>query len=383
MVLAVVAPRLPTRNTDFDLYYSTTRAFFVSGVDPYDAGCIVKHIGFNYPPLSLAMFRPFLLLARVPAHLAFIGLSYLLLPLVAELVRRTCSPALPRRSLLALTLSAVVCVVGPQFENIAMGNVNALVLVACLGFVVLVERDRPIAGGLVLSLGCWLKVFPALLALVALRDPRYRRALLGVALGGVLVPLLFLPIVPPSLYVRYFRDVLPSLSRVTAAEILNASIPGVVARAHLTSFAALRGDECFAIPVAERAILDGVVCAVVAWLALVYLRRGGAERRVTAIVVVMAITPLVLPLGWGYTYVLAVPLLWRGLAIGLERGGLRFVAAAAALLALYVPSWTFFGALSRAPLFVAELVYARHPLAVVLLVALVSGAPTRPAGILD
>jgi hypothetical protein len=295
------------------------------------------------------------------------------------LIRAQFTPSVPRRSLPALVLLALTVVIGPQFQNITFGQVNVVVLICCVGYWRLTEQDRPVLGGVLLSLGCWLKVFPALLAVVALRDPRYRRALLGLMLGGVVVPLALLPVVPPALYLRYFGAVLPTLSQLTSGQLLNMSIPAVIVRAHMTSMTELLGDEMFPMPLDERVLLAVPVVLMTSWLALVYLRRGTPERRATAAAVVMAIIPVVVPLGWGYTYVLALPLLWLGLVVGLEHGGWWFAVAMTALLAMYAPSHTIFGFLEHYPLTIAKIVYARYPIAVMALVVLALVAPRRSA----
>jgi alpha-1,2-mannosyltransferase len=354
---------------DFGFYYQAARTFFTEGGDPYDDAAIRSHHGFNYPPPSLAFFLPFLAVPPGVAFLVFIALSYCVLPFCAGLVRRAVTPEVPPGSPQALLLLALTVVIGPQFQNVTFGQVNTLALLCCLGYVRLVERERPILGGFVLSLGCWLKVFPALLAFVALRDARYRRALLGVALGGVLVPILLSHLVPLPVYVRYFREVLPTLSELTTGQILNASIPAVVARAHMTTHAELLGDEMFAVAPLERALLTGATLALVAGLALVYLRRSTPERRATAAAIVLAAIPLVVPLGWGYTYILALPLLWLVLSRGLEAGGWRLALALAALLALFVPSHTVFP-LTGMPVLIAQFVYARYPVAALVMMAL-------------
>lgn len=356
---------------DFGFYYQAAETFFRGGGDPYDDVAIRNHHGFNYPPPSLVFFLPFLAVPPGVAFLAFIALSYALLPFAAGLIRRTVTPVTSGdvSAETPLLLLALIVVIGPQFQNVTFGQVNTLALLCCLGYVRLVERDRPVLGGLVLSLGCWLKVFPALLAFVALRDARYRRALAGVALGGVLVPLLLLPLVPPWVYVRYFREVLPTLSELTTGQILNASIPAVLARARMDSHAEILGDEMFAVPPLERTLLGVATLAVVAALAFGYLRRSTPERRATAAVVVMALIPLVVPLGWGYTYILALPLLWLVLAHALADGGWRLAAALAALLALHAPSHTVFP-VTGMPVLIAQFVYARYPVAVLVLMML-------------
>jgi hypothetical protein len=179
-------------------------------------------------------------------------------------------------------------------------------------------------GGAALALGVWLKLYPAVLAVFALRR-RSWPALGGLAVAFVAVPLVLLPVVPLSLYREYAVEVLGSVAGVTVPATLNVGLPVVVERWWLPPEGLLSNTSvpagAAASAVAAGALVAGVAASATAWA------RGWPTER--AAFAVLATIPVASLFGWEYTFVLALPAVLALLVASRRRPvGVRMVAVA-------------------------------------------------------
>ncbi|MCC6465719.1 MAG: DUF2029 domain-containing protein [Planctomycetes bacterium] len=147
---------------------------------------------YIYPP-PLAVF--FGALAWLPRTAALVVWECVLwaamagsLALAASLARPHLAGRLPM-----FLLPAALVVAGPFFADVFKSNVNSLVLFSSLAGLWLVERRRPLSGGMALAGAAFLKVIPVVL-LAWLVMNRQWRALAGWALGALIcvhLPLLW------------------------------------------------------------------------------------------------------------------------------------------------------------------------------------------------
>lgn len=288
--------------TDFSYYYEAAQRFVADPLalypDPY---------GFMYPPPSVLLFLPFLALPTPAAFTVMVVLNAVLSAVAVLLALRFWEQHRDER--VAAPLKATLLLVGlasaAVFQNLKYGQVNVLVLMVGLGFLGLLARERPVWAGLVLAAGFWLKLYPLVLAPLALRREQGAPCALGLGIGLVVLPVLLLPVVPLGLYEQYVFELMPYWGGVTNMHALNQSVVGVLERLHLPLEAFLLSRDT---PVhAPTQVVNTVVAAVLlGGFAGAYLLRR--LPRVAAGFGMLAALPVISALGWEHTYVLALPL---------------------------------------------------------------------------
>jgi len=369
LVMLVLRPLLGNPNaiqTDFHYYYDAARRFTANRLRLYQLSDDVI-AGFAYPPPAIV---PFMWLARWPlgtALLAWTIISYLMILVASQQwlkYLRANGHVIDRSTAIAVGLVAFA--MGPTYMNAIFGQVNAFVLVSCVVFV----RLAPMAmfeAGLVLALGSWLKIYPAFLAVIGIWDRSTWRAIGWTAFAGIVIVIVLLPIVPWSVYRTFFLDVLPARADKTAIHVVNQSLVAFLERFRYPSaeFLNWTGHESVSVPVAARA-LNWVFAAAVA--ATVALRHSSRDLKAASLIALIAV---IAPLGWGHTYLLALPLIVvRLLSV---RDASTTVAAMIFLSvgAMMIPAGRHLP-LDAAPDWLQNLVYSRYLLATVTLMLISS-----------
>jgi hypothetical protein len=224
-----------------DVYYHAALSA-LSGGDFYLAPAAQP--GFRYPPVVVLAFLPHALLGspaiayalQITLSLAAaVGLTVLTIRVIE---RAGVSLSRPDRLLVGAYLLASVTVT----TNLVMGQVNHFLALAIAGGVVLVERDRGVAGGIALGLAALVKLFPALVGVWLLRRRAWRAiaAATVTGLGGLAVGLaLFGPDVSATFVSEILRGELsvasfpdgpdPTEPYVTIRRQLTALAPGLPA----------------------------------------------------------------------------------------------------------------------------------------------------------
>ncbi|MCH8031798.1 MAG: DUF2029 domain-containing protein, partial [Bacteroidetes bacterium] len=292
-----------------EVEYAGDFLFYVEGTQRFLADPATLYAGSNflYPPPSLLLFVP---LVQLPVAWGYTVLALLnavalavSVGLFIHLYERSSGARMDGWSRGALF--AVAFVSAPFFQTVKMGQVNGLVLLAGLAFLVLLPR-RPMAAAGVLTLGFWLKLYPLVLAVLGLMNVRRGRLALGFALGLLVFPLLLLPLFSTGLYADYAEFVVSSgnLSNVAA---MNQGLPAVLTRLTLPpeAFTTYTGHSIGFLP---RVVTIAV--GLGAGLALVGAYVRGRLSLAEAGVGLLALLPLVSVLGWEHTYILALPLVW-------------------------------------------------------------------------
>lgn len=367
---------------DFAVYYQAAQDL-LQGLPVYEAA-VSSPNGFLYPPVSLGFFVLFTPFPPVVAYALFAVIVYGSTALAAWLfmrqVGKTRGIAIPPVMMLAGLLFALGF--APTYSNVASGQVNTLVLLLCVLFLILIER-RPAFSGVLLGVAAWIKVYPALLGVFVLVHPRYRRVMVGLAGIFVAAPLALAWFIPLSLYRQYFLDILPQVSSIGTVHIMNQSVTAAVQRFMRPLGSAFGWDLYTLSPMARWASMLAIgagAAAVVLWL-----RRDLDRRKPTAFAVLLAMIPMLVSIGWGYTYVLVLPLV---LLILLSAGecGWRWQLTALALVAGFMlPAYSELQIVNRLPEPLAQIFYARYALAtlamVVAVFALQRGAALTPGTI--
>jgi hypothetical protein len=284
---------------DFVYYFRAGLRFRVDPATLYDEE------NFLYPPPTGVLFAAASWLPIAWGYVVFGAFTVAALAVCLRLVEALL-PERPagwaRAAWWAIGLASA-----PALQNVKFGQVNVYVLLAALVFVRAVSapeaRARALAlGGAALALGAWLKLYPIVLAVFALRR-RTWPALAGLAAGLVAVPVVVSGAVPPSLYQTFVVDVLGGLSRAATAAALNAGLPAAVERLRLPP-GALALYRPAALGAAAEATAFVVLAGGIAATALAWARGWPAGPAAFA---ALAVLPVASTLGWEYTFVLALP----------------------------------------------------------------------------
>lgn len=351
--------------SDFAIFHHAAVAFAANRSALYDSASAQSLQGFIYPPPAIVALLP---LARFDLGTAF--LLYTTAQVVALLFafalwvgmagRRR--PVRDRIALIALAMAS-----GPVVD-LRLGQIDGFILALAVLALHLFRRHPGPAGAL-LAIGCWVKIYPVLLLAPALAHANRRRLLAGFAAAALAIPALAMTIVPLVHFRGYFLTLLPAMSGRTIVNIYNQSLFAVFARTQTTHVAALTSYDVAIVPGLRRAAIYGAALlgiAAIMWR----VRRGAAEGCYVA-AWCLATIPLISPLGWGHTYVYALPLALLVILSALDRG--QWAAAAMAslgLLVVVIPATHRFGFLEAAPEPVWQLVYARYALLTIAAMAL-------------
>lgn len=342
--------------TDFHYYYDAALRFSANRAELYRSSDDVI-AGFAYPPPAIV---PFMWLTRWSLGGALVVMSVtsyvVLLAVVAAWAAhlRRCGWRFTARTQWLATL--IVVALGPVYMNAIFGQVNVFVLASGVGFVVLAPSFA-VAAGAALALGILLKIYPALLSLMAAWDRTSRRALIwSMIVAAAIVTLLF-TIVPASTYTAYL-DVLRSRGNSTAIHITNQSLVAFVERMSRppAQFLNWTGEQAVTVGATAHVVNWMVVAAVVALLAL----RARQGRTLASAAGMIALIAIAAPLGWGHTYVMIVPLMMAHAIAMTETSFSRALMIALCALGLMIPATRQFAAVGAAPSLLQNLFYSRY-----------------------
>jgi alpha-1,2-mannosyltransferase len=289
---------------DYFHYHKALGRFFANPHSLYLASSKITQIGFLYPPLSVLFFMPFY---RLPMRYAYILCGAIIYAttaaagyLVAKLYERTSGETLSADWKAAIIFISIGFT--PTMHNAIFGQVNSIVLLLCLGYIWMVLERMEFVAGLVLAAAIWLKLYPVLMLLLVLHDRRYWRSVPGLVCGLALPPLFFSRYIPLFLYKQYFLEFLPEMSSRTILHAMNQSLPATLSRMHL-GIAAYESWKAVKITFFDRQI-NNVFFAML--LLLLFKIRG--TRGLVFEAAVCGVIPWVIGLGWGYTYLMVLPL---------------------------------------------------------------------------
>ena len=356
--------------TDFHYYYDAA-VRFRSNPDRLYALTDDVIAGFAYPPPAIV---PFIWLSKWPlgtALLAFTVTSYLVL--FASLQQwigylRRHALVVDRRSAILITLIALA--LGPTYMNAVFGQVNAFVLATAVAFVCLAPTATFEAASL-LALGIWLKIYPIVIAAIAIWDRRTWRALKWSIVAFLAIGVLAMAIVPYREFDLFFRYVLPARADKTAIHIVNQSLVAFLERFKYSTelFVNWTGREAVTVSLVGRVVNAGF--AAVAIVAM-WQRRDAVLLNAASLIALIAV---IAPLGWGHTYVMVLPLVIYQLIAMAGASSKKAIGIFFCVLALMIPAGRHLP-IERAPDWLENVVYSRYLIATIALM-LISTAVGR------
>jgi hypothetical protein len=345
-------------NTDFSIYYFGAERFLNHAATLYQFDQTLDLVGYTYPPLSILLFLPFALIDYYPAYILFQLVSVIALVVAALCAIRARQYVFPdlridhRKSAL---FALLVIASGPAFSNSVSGQVNSIVLALCLGAILLGMRRQSLVGGILLAFACWIKIYPVLLVVAMLGIKSQRTTGLYSIAIGLLLPVVMLPLVPLVLYEHYFLQLLPVMGGKITSSLYNQSITAFAIRLSLPTDQWL---EWLTIDVPRwiRLLNAGILLAVLAMFGFTRISRSPDVLLITLLA--LAFIPLIAPLGWGHSFLFAVPLVVY-CAVYCQHPLMRIVAGVSWLL-LLVPSYSLLGPLRQLGPPIIEVLYSRY-----------------------
>lgn len=375
LVFGVLWPLLQNPSllqTDFHYYYDAAQRFSLDPDRLYLASDDVI-AGFAYPPLAII---PFMVLATaLPLGAALLCLTIASYAAVFAAVwlwfgyLKQHGLMFDTRTAAAMALIALA--LGPTYSNATFGQVNAFVLLSCVAFLSM-AIGRPLAAGVFLAAGAWLKIYPILMIAVGAWNRRTWQAIAGTALAGGLLLVIALPVIPGSAHRAFLTQVLPTRIDKTAIHISNQSMVAFVERFHHPSSRFLYWTGEQAVTASATARLAGSLTGLAGLLFL--WRRATAGSPVASEAALMALVAIVAPLGWGHTYILVLPLVILRLAAIRQETAVTAAIVAGCVLALMIPASRVFSFADSWPSGLQNLLYSRYLLATLVLALL----PLRP-----
>ena len=350
--------------TDFHYYYEAAQGFSAGSRRLYAMSDDVI-AGFAYPPPAIV---PFIWLAKAPlgtALLAFTITSYLVLfgslqQWIGYLKRNGFT--IDRRSVIAIMLIALAS--GPTYMNAVFGQVNAFVLATAVAFACMAPTAIFEAATL-LALGVWLKIYPIVLAAMAIWDRRVWRALAWSAAAFLAIGVLAMAIVPYREFEVFVTDVLPARADKTAIHIVNQSLVAFLERFRFPSesYVNWTGHEAVRVSLIVRLVNVGFAATAIA--AMWKRRHAGALNAACLIALIAVIAPL----GWGHTYVMVLPLVVYQLIALKDVSQGKAIAIFVCMLAFMIPAGRQLQ-IDRAPDWLENVVYSRYLLATIALMTI-------------
>lgn len=186
----------PTIN-DFDDYRSGALHLLRTG-DPYNiaptqdflVSLTAEHFrsGYVHPPLLAYLLQPFVLLGEAESQYLWFAINAVVVLILAATVIRT-GPDIARQYWGVTTMG--IAIASPTRMALQSGNIAIIVAACVLGSFALSRRNPQVAGVL-LGLAAMLKIYPAVLVVFYVLDPRRRLAawysLLGaMGMAGVVI----------------------------------------------------------------------------------------------------------------------------------------------------------------------------------------------------
>lgn len=368
--------------SDFEVYMGAGEALLTGAREVY-----VHHPGdpmwFTYPPPAAGLFAAFALLPRPVAYGLWIVLCYaatvLAVRLALRLQAQTAGLRVDRREAALAMLIAVAA--APTYLNAHWGQVNCLLLLACLAFLWLLERDRPWAAGCCLAAVTWIKIYPVVLLPLALVRPRGWRFLVSFAVAMVAIPLVLLPVVPASLYAAYHEVVWPTLTGFVETHLFNQGVPAVLSRllGHGDGFT---GWSYQTMPAEVDRLAKLWLLAAVAAPLVAAARPAGRGSPLPGLAL-LGLIPTTLTTSWSYTFVLVLPAMLAALLLARELRAAGQLAVALCALAFVVPGDHYVSALAALPDGLEHLLYSRYALACIVFAVILLTHRTAPTPAAD
>ena len=289
---------------DFNSYYISAYAT-QKGLDPYDTDTLqllAKELGvpkvteYRYPPFNTLVFLPLSYLPYPAAVLLWRILNLALIALAVWLIWKTLS--LPLSAETVLVIGLIIFTFDPLIYNLAIGQINLLILFLLTGVAYAWTRQRQILAGVLLALAASIKIAPAVLFLYFLWKRGYKLVAAGVSAMIAFAAIAFLALGEQP--TRKFIGILAAFAQEDNSWIANQSWRGFLSRLFV-------GDEyvhaLYPAATLERALYYAGALALVVLTAVIIYRSRDANSFHLEFAIVLIAFHLISPTSWVHHFV--------------------------------------------------------------------------------
>jgi len=289
---------------DFNSYYISAYAT-QKGLDPYDTDTLqllAKELGvpkvteYRYPPFNTLVFLPLSYLPYPAAVLLWRILNLALIALAVWLIWKTLS--LPLSAETVLVIGLIIFTFDPLIYNLAIGQINLLILFLLTGVAYAWTRQRQILAGVLLALAASIKIAPAVLFLYFLWKRGYKLVAAGVSAMIAFAAIAFLALGEQP--TRKFIGILAAFAQEDNSWIANQSWRGFLSRLFV-------GDEyvhaLYPAATLERGLYYAGALALVVLTAVIIYRSRDANSFHLEFAIVLIAFHLISPTSWVHHFV--------------------------------------------------------------------------------
>ncbi len=196
---------------DFEVYIRTVKFFFD---DPTNLYWIPDWMGDNwfiYPPLSIFLFIPFGILPEpwnlITWRIINIAIYFISIKLILSIFKDKFKFDF---SNLNFYIYLIAFSLGSFYLNINHGQINIVLLFLGVLTLYYLVKNKVIKSNIFFSLGIWMKLYPATLFPVFLKDKRtIKITLISLFVYFFILPLILSPIIPLEIYRYFFFEFVP------------------------------------------------------------------------------------------------------------------------------------------------------------------------------
>ena len=289
---------------DFNSYYVAAYAT-QKGLDPYNdetLGLLAQELNipkvteYNYPPFNTLLFLPLSFLPYPAAVLAWRILNLALVVLAVWLIYKTL--ALPLGATTVLVIGLIVFSYDPLIYNLAIGQINLVILLLITGAAYAWVRQRQVLAGVLLALAASIKIAPAILFIYFLWKGGLKLVAAGVAAMAAFAAIAFVALGEQP--TRKAVAIITAFAQADNAWIANQSWRGFLARLFV-------GDEyihaLYPAATLERVMYYAGILIIVALTVFVIYRSRRVGLFHLEFALVLIAFHLISPVSWVHHFV--------------------------------------------------------------------------------
>ncbi|HBZ30221.1 MAG TPA: hypothetical protein DEO56_06445 [Nitrosomonas nitrosa] len=363
-------------SSDFGLILCGARSFLENHLlSPYQICAGSNPLsGFLYPPLSILLLIPLAVLKYQNAYILLTILSLFVLAYIFIAMRTLAKEHWPSSKLGELGLVCLIISLPSIMQTLGGGHLNLIILATFLLPLLLSNRHLPGVSGIIIAIGFWIKLYPAMIIAIFLLNKKFYITAIWSIFFILILALIGLIWIPLSLHIEYFTTFLPNLTSFT--------VPGHSESIIAQIFFFNSGTEKMVWTIQEipwdlrifnnALLLFGLMLAILRLGYAVAINSTIMELEAVAILLLAIL--LTSPLAWGHHFVLAIPAILL-LLIELNKHISLFKQLLIVLcwLSLAIPNWTLFPSiLLELPggSFAETLFYMRYALSAICMLGL-------------
>ncbi len=292
---------------DFTHYYKAANEFLFGNRSMYYQSLLSETPRYIYPPPNILIFIPFVFIKQASAYMLFnaFGLFAFILSVhfLVKSIQKYYGIIFEKNFLTVIYVLSLSF--APLVQNLKAGQVNSLVLLTVSLAIYFMVNKKIFWAVIFVALGFWMKVYPAILILLFLKKENLKPLIYGVLAGFIALPILLLPIIPLSEYTTYMFDIFPKFSNMLIIGSFNQSFSVFLMRIGLPVES--HSSWIYSSIPKSISIANSISALVVlAFIMIKYYKNKFDDLMVASLLI--SITCIFTPIGWEYTFVMALPL---------------------------------------------------------------------------